>query len=319
MNVEKEVWVEETARRLADIQTGFAEETAEVRMSNLGDMLESMLQQVSAQDRDAFLAALANRFPEQEVQEVPRAERAEQDDQVVTSAIEDFGSPVALATRLAAVAQQLSSTDREAVTSVLSQTGLIAREKDTSPEVSAPGRDDVANKMNRVFRELVMNPLHLSHLDITRMAKLLVFLHQNFTEVSGVVLELWRDVAPKGRTHRKASDLEQMMKKYLERSTEVSSHGIEAEIDAVGRIAAAFVGGMGRAAGALSSNFLDQFMPFAIRQQVEKDGGNVFQTVEHRCWKKYEELSINLEAGSVEDALKKALRAGMEELLSSKK
>ena len=40
--------------------------------------------------------------------------------------------------QLVAMAHKLSTADRETITSMLSETGLVAREKETSPEVTAP-------------------------------------------------------------------------------------------------------------------------------------------------------------------------------------
>lgn len=293
-------WASRTAGQLRLVQADCADVEAEERQSYLEQELQRSMRDIVGEQRGRFLQALATRFPIGEGTVTIAATAA------ARPSSEFENSPDALVDRLISMSPALPKRKLLELGARLQQAGFI--EVKTTTLMDAPPEE---------FRQRFPGD-EGKPVDLQRLYKLTLSLADFFIGMDKVVWNIWRAIAPRSKTRKDVSvmgDLRQVGGRYLNGDTEVSIVQVNQIVDRLRQLLAGVLTAIGPAGRSFSRQHLARFSPEAIRNAAEAEPGKMFVTIEQKCWRKYVELTGELNEDAIESELQEAIARYAEDLM----
>ncbi len=297
-SAESTLWSAELAARLRLLQADLADEAPDLREQALAGVVESALQPVPPELREAFLLAAADEFPAQvgarpvEAPPAPPAPAPLPED------------PLALAKALTGMLPNLSAEQIEAVSGQLAEGGLLA--------AAAPGEPAVlpAELLQRLEKLAPGKPL-----DPRRALRALNVLLEFSLSLDQLVWQVWKAVAPKSVIHKgdgRFGDLRQCLGPYLTGDPEVSTEEVRQIVEKDRKLVAGLLGALGMVGETYAEKFLERLSPEAIREAAAAEPG-VF--IEVKCWRKYNAIFAEMNGPAIEKDVLNTIRKSTEKLI----
>lgn len=289
--------VAQTAIRLRALQSDLADESDVTRQKHLLEAIEQSLGEVD--DRESFLKYLLEAFPAWEGHKVSHggtdsgATRSEHDQH-------DLEDPAFLVQRLIGLAASMSPDQKRALGEQLSQAGLI----DHSAEMWSQEAVERLRSAMKLGEGQSVNADRLLEL-----AQALIGFAVNLEQVSWTT---WRAAAPRSSVRRGAA-IDITIRRYLSGDSEVTRSQVGQDLEQLRRLTASLILALGRASEHFSNGFLARFAPEQIEALVQKPLLPVFQEMAY--WRKYKQLTADLNDAAIEQEIKQAIAQFVESLM----
>ena len=290
-------WAVALAARLRLLQSKFADDSPETRERALNEELEQALETVSPGKREECIQALAGEFPPLEPVEVEV--RREVEETAQPAAVPD--DPAVLVERLLGLLQTMTPEQTAAISVQLQHAGLL-------PAAAPSSTFDVPDELEKRVEKLVPG----RPLDPTRALRILDILLEFALNLDQLVWQVWKNIATtKSVIQREPGaygDLRKALGPCLTGDPEVSTEQIKQIVNKTRKLVSGLMAAMGTVGEIHSAKFLDRLSPEAIKKKAEADPG-VFESIEKKCWKKYNAVFSELNSAAIErevlDAIKK--------------
>ena len=304
-----------TAAKLRVVQASFADEKPEKRAEFLEDALHQAAQQVVADQRPSFLAALKKEFPSGFKAAPPPAPAA-------VAAASKPENAEELADKLIRASLNLHEDERKALILRLQRGGLTVQQSDkrgeeqrSMPSSGHGGASAMPDKAQQALQYL-MKKLEIPDLDITRLVKLMLWLVEYAGANDGIIWNTWRLIAPKS-TVRRPSELRKEMILYLSGDRTLTGTRVEYAMETQRRVLAGIIAATSKLGGALANGPLRKFRVEEIKALASQEGGGLLASLDARCWNRYQQLAADLDEEGLEHAVKEALSASAEKLVGN--
>ena len=297
--------IDAAANRLRLIQLDLTEEAEDERESYLAEELERQLGSVPPGQRAEYLEQLGRRFPAWDKQVVvsppskqgaPRSAADEKD-------LNDWSF---LVSRLSDLAATLSEGVRQVIRDRLAAAGLAYNRPD-------PGWQEAITRATR--NEFQLDDQH--EIDVSRALELLTVLAKCVKGMNKVVWSTWREIGHRSKVRGGGGEFEHRLRRFVAGAQDVDPTMVSADLDRLGQLVAALIGGIRGGAGTFARTHCDTFSVEAISRLVEVEGGGFFAgSREAKRWRKFEELAGGaLDPDSIEREILQAVAATAIELL----
>ena len=287
------------ARKLRMVQLSFADESGDDRCKYLAEALAGLIEGVLPDHRDEYLAALEDAFP---VWADAPAQAAVPAAAPVAAPIE---TPAALADRLVAMAAMMDEDEREAIAQRLAQGRLtVSPTQDRMPErARGTAGDTTLPRHIQEAMQYLMKQLEIGRIDFTRTAKLVLLFTAYMSQMDQIIWNTWRTVAPQTDLRRPVN-LHKEICRYLSGDKDISGVEMNGHVETMQKLMASLVAAMGQLGALLTRQHLAKFAPMEIKIQANRDGSSLLESLESRCWRRYEKLARDLEEDVIEHAVK---------------
>lgn len=295
------------ANQLRMVQISFADEPAEKRRNYMLEAVEQAASKVLPEQRPAFLEALAGHFPLLE-SSLPAAAETESPEPRAEE------SPEELIERFLELVQLMEGEQREAVMAKLQKEGLVPSAESGGARLDSSTEGLSLPEPAEKALQYLMRRLGVDKLDLTRTLKLMVLLVDQAGGSDTLTWNTWRVVAPES-AYRRPCDLRKEMAKYVSGEREVTGVEMKKNFEALRRLMAALIAGVGQVGNQFARSHLARFSPEAIETHVEMEGGGLLSTREVKYWARFVELSRELDPNHIEHAIKQAMASYTESLM----
>lgn len=287
------MWAAGVAARLKLLQIDGADATAAQRGEFFTEEIGRALKPIPAAKRDAYLDALAEKFPawglENSVESKPAAAPAP-------------ASPETLLSQLIAAIPQMDSATRQDAAHRLAEAGLGA----------VPARGGACELPAELQKKLGLDSGAVA---TDKAAQLLTALLQEFTKLEPLAWETWAQLAPRSAVRRDPAteELKTAAGRFLrgEAALAPCQQGLEKTRKLMaGLLAAIAMGGK-----EFAEEYMVRFLPQNIEDVVHsRGGGGLFgDSTEKKCWVKYKELAYG-DPGAIEKRIRDAIARQAEEI-----
>jgi hypothetical protein len=262
---EEALWASNVSARLRLMQANFADDQSSVRLGFLTEEIQRALKGIAENKREAYLDALAQRFPtwEAAIRLQPiRTENAVTPDAVLAQFLE--------------VAASLPRETRLEWTKKLQDAGM-APQSTGSPLLEVP--QDLQKRLGLAPGQ---------PLSPERAVRMIAALSDLVLTLDQLIWTLWRQVAPKS-TIRKEVDIAKMTGQYLAGSPDVSTPQLVQSMEKTRKMIAGLLGAVGRAGSDYARKHASRFAPEVIEDFAKMESGWVGTEV--KCWRKYVQLA----------------------------
>jgi len=293
-------WADALAARLRLLQASCADDTPESRQAFIFEEIERALQPISPSKKRPHLDALTARFPtwsqnptgEQEAAAKPASEE----------------TPEIVFNRFLKTIPSLTPEQKLQFQAKLRAAGWA-----DAPVGALP--DDVNSELLQKFR--LRNE---QIIDIGRLGRLSSALSELFMTLDQLIWSVWKSLAPKSSLRRDASlgDLRMTLGRYLAGEAEISVAQIAAQFDRSRQLTAGILAAIGPSGRNYARRHVQRYSPEAIRDVVKTESSStLFTSLEAKCWKKYSDLSTELNETTIETEIQDAIVKYAEDLMKT--
>ncbi len=289
------IWAQQVAAKLRYVQADLADTEKEQRQGFLTEEVRRSVKDIVPERRKEYLDALSQCFPQGEGRTVVAT---------VHGVAPDL-SPEQLLEKLVKIAPLLPKRKLEEFGIELQKAGYLPLE--TTALMDAPPPEFMS-----VF------PLDMDkQVDLQRTFRLLQMFGEFYISMDKVTWNIWRAIAPKSSLRKDQSPLSDISKlgaRYLAGDPEVSVEQIKQTTGRLRQLLAGILTAIGPAGRSFAQKHLARFGPEAIKDAANQESG-FFSSVEQKCWRKYSELTRNLNADEIEGELQEAIARYAENLM----
>ncbi len=278
-------WAAQTAAQLRFLQADCTDVAPEERQHYLDNEVRRALKDVVREKHPQYLEALATQFPIGEGAGTPPPARNGEAHAPVEL------TPEQLLAQMVKIAPLLPKRKLQDFGLQLQQAGYL--ELQTTALADAPPEE--------LLKRFPMDPL--AQVDLQRLYRLVSALADFVLSLDQLGWNLWKTMSPRSAVRRDQTfdgDLRKAGARYLSGDTEVSIGQITQIIDRLRQLVAGLMGSIGPAARSFSQRHVARFGPDAIKDLAAMEGGGMFSNAEQKNWRKYVQLSKELNEDSVE-------------------
>jgi hypothetical protein len=300
VSTEAGIWAAEVASRLRLLQASLADGETEARIHLLEEELDRSLKQVALGKRSDYFDALDSEFPTFEArvsQEAPAGDAA--------SPPAMPADPYSLA-RMLAESVPASGPERDAVMDYLEQAGFV--------RYKAVNGGEVPEEAEAFFKKLLGD----KPLDAGRAYRLMNVMVEYVTNIDQIVWMTWKRVAPKSLVQQeggRANDFRKAIAPYLSGDPEISTEEIKQQVARTRKLISGMLSSIGGACATYAASLLDRLSPEMVKQKAQEEPGSMFETVEKKCWRRYNDMHKEFSHSVVEKELLEAVRKYTEKMV----
>ena len=290
-------WSAAAAVRLRYLQANFADDPAESREAFLEDELKKLLDPVPLGKRQLYLDTLAEKFPTWESLSAAPG--------VAAKAASGEQSPDEIWALFLKTLPKFSLEQRETIKKRLADAGFVRVSGDSLDSASTT---DIADKLKIPPGD---------HVDAARLGKLYASLADFAIMSDQLAWNVWKTLAPKSTIRRdgSAGDLRTALRRSTTGDPEVSAAQIATQLEKLRQLIAGLIAAIGPAGKNFTRRFQQRYSPEAIRDMVKLEGASVFGNADARNWKKYTELSQEINEDTIQTDMMDAVAKYAEELM----
>lgn len=295
-------WAALLAQRLFSVRAQCIHEAPDERAAKLEEVLRGALQEIAAERRADYLAAIADYFPswQQATADVlaPRGEAGAEP------------TPEQAVDTLLALWPKMSPAQRDQAKQRLASAGIAA----TSVK---PLEGEALAEVQAKLKLAPNDPV-----DPQRLGKLFATFAEVTLALDQLVWNVWRSAAPKSPIRREGAqgDLRALVRRSLAGDAEASVTLVQQQLESTRQLIAGLLAGLGPAGQDFAKKFQERYSPEAIRAAVLADGGaGFFGSAEAKCWKRYADLGVELTDTSIEGAVREAVIRYAEDLIRGRR
>jgi len=287
------------AHRLRLIQADRADADPAARRQRLSDEIARALEAVEPRDRQAFLAALMERFPTWDPMEDVPAE-AEHHPSPSRSEVDEheLRDPDFLVSRLVALLPGLGESRKNGIARDLRQAGL---------NLSEPAGWPV--KLEEQFRRQVLEGCR-GPISPARVLESLRVLLDFVCTLDPIVWHTWQAVASKAETkpafRQPSGSVRTTFTRFLQEDDTLAATQPREDLERLRRVVAALVCAIARGSQHFASRYWSELAPGAIERLVETETTFVWLK-ERACWRKYCQVARHLDEAGMEDEVVRAI------------
>ena len=155
------------------------------------------------------------------------------------------------------------------------------------------------------------------NLDPTRGLRALDILIEFAWSLDQLVWQVWKGVAPKTILHAEAGpygDFKKCLGPYLTGDAEVSNEQLKQVVEKTRKLVAGLLAAMGNVGESCAATLRQRFSPTEIKKLADKEPG-LLDSVEKKCWRKYNELFIQANGPAMEKEILNNIRKYTEKLV----
>jgi hypothetical protein len=286
------------------VQVDFADQADEVRQRYLQQELSRALATVPPNKRQPFMEALGRRFPTWDGSALNTAAAgngAAMDQSAFDKS--ELNDPSFLATRLIALAPNLTEGVRQTLVDKLRAAGLGAPSTGGWTEQSAaPLRAKLQFNAQQV-------------LDADRAVELLDLLTDFVASLDQLVWATWRQLAADSRIKR-PNPLLRVLRGFMTRDANVPQAVLAKDLAGLRQLTAALINAAGQVGYTFAARQTERLSPAQIEDAVKAEGrGGIFGGgAKAACWDKYVQLSASLDAAAIEKEINTVIAESVEQL-----
>jgi hypothetical protein len=291
------------ANRLRAMQADLADQPSDTRQEYMADEVHRSLADLTPTERAEFLAQLGELFPTWE-QNVSASDTQTKATKVETQMDrQELQDPAFLAKRLCDMASQLSPSQRDAVTAMLSRAGLGDGGKSDWPA------EPLAKLSGRLqFDE--SQPLSSAN-----ALELLRILSEFSLSVEQIAWNMFKAMAPNS-TIKRSAPLQKLFAGYLTNDPDVPRGQVSQEVERLRKVNAALLSSVGHASREFAQHYAAKFSPAEIEAAVRTGPKKMFAGFEIQCWKKYTELAANaIDEAAIDHEIREIVRQFVESVI----
>ena len=291
-------WAQQVAARLRCVQADFADADKEQRHGFIEEEIQRSIKDIVPERRKEYIEALSKFFPQAET-----AQNAAREDKSGDQVVEL--TPEQLLERLIKIAPLLPKRKLDDFSLKLQQAGYLPLE--TTSLMDSPPPEFLS-----VF------PIEQGQqVDLQRTFRLLQAFGEFYVSMDKVTWNIWRAIAPKSTLRRDPSpqnDIAKMGARYLSGDSEVSVDQIKQVSGRLRQLLAGILTAIGPAGRGFAQKHLSKFSPEAIKDAANQESG-FFSSLEQKCWRKYTDLTRELNSDAIEMELQEAIARHAETLM----
>jgi hypothetical protein len=155
------------------------------------------------------------------------------------------------------------------------------------------------------------------NLDPLRGLRALDILIELTWSLDQLVWQVWKGVAPKSIIHAEAGtygDFKKCLGPYLTGDSEVSNEQLKQMVEKTRKLVAGLLAAMGNVGESCATTLRQRFAPTEIKKLADKESG-LLDSVEKKCWRKYNELFIQASGPAMEKEILNNIRKYTEKLV----
>ena len=278
-----------TGNRLRLIQIDLADQPEKLRGDCMAEEVERALAKLVPQERRAFLEELMGRFPAWEYHLEAGVQPAQQAVQPPTDR-KELQDPSFLVSKLLELAPSLDDAQRQALIERLREARLVPA---GAAGWTASSEETVKQKLQSQ-----------QEIDPTRVMEFLAMALTCLCSLDQLIWSTWKEMAPKSVSRRRGAELRRNVGKFLGGDKDVPGVLLNQDMEALRRLIAALVSGISQAGRQFAGKYLARFSPVEIAALANMDSGGFLVGKEVKCWRKYVELTSQLDEASVEGEVK---------------
>ena len=311
---DQNAWAARVGARLQMLQASFADDDPGARMGYVEEELTREMREIAPSSRVAFLAALAERFPDwgsagenQGERVAAAAPPTPAPAPAAAPAPSKLASAESLITQLSALAAGLPEESRRNFAKRLQQAGFAI-----SMKVASASGDEAPAELQK---KLSLDPGQ--QLDRQRVLKLVAVLVDLVVTMDQLAWNMWKSLAPNSIVRRDpgaTGDLKKIAGPYLTGDSEVSTAQITQLVDKTRQLIAGLLAAIGATGEGFARNFLTRFSPQHIKEQADADPG-FFIGGEQKCWRKYNQIFYETTGVAIENEIANIIAKYTEDLI----
>lgn len=288
-----------TANRLRLIQADFADEDVEARQGHLSDEIQRALNTLVPDERQLFLDELSERFPTWDGN-VPLERSATGGAQSLTDQREWQDISFVLE-RLIELSQTLEDDQRLNLARRLQEAGLTP-----GGEVHWP--DPLVTEMKTLLQ---MDKD--TRLDGVRVLEMAIHLAVFADKLDQLGWRIWKTLAPRSR-FRSTDRLKNTMKQFVGGKSDVP---LSRNIEDLRHLLASLLAAIGQIGNQVAQQHR-RFLPAQIEEIVKMEPGGFLVNFETRCWRRYGELSKDLDNALVDKEVRQIIERFVERAIEAR-
>jgi hypothetical protein len=214
--------------------------------------------------------------------------------------------PGAVADLLLALIPDATSEQISAFVPKMQETGLF-------PTGGEPAPLRVPQELRERLKKIAAG----RNLDSLRGLRALDILIEFTSSLDQLVWQVWKGVAPKTILHAEAGpygDFKKCLGPYLTGDSEVSNEQLKQVVEKTRKLAAGLLTAMGNVGESSAATLRQRFAPTEIKKLADKEPG-LLDSVEKKCWRKYNELFIQSNGPALEKEILNNIRKYTEKLV----
>lgn len=290
-------WAISAANCLRYLQANLADDPAESREAFLETELQKLLEPVPLGKRQLYLDALAEKFPTWESLSTSPA--------VTGKPAGEERTPEEVWALFLKTLPKFSIEQRETIKARLADAGFV-RVSNDSLDASSTGD---------IIEKLKIPPT--DKIDGSRLGKLYAALAEFAVMTDQLAWNVWKGLAPKSTIRRdgSAGDMRTALRRSTTGDPEVSAAQLAAQLEKNRQLIAGLIAAIGPAGKNFTRRFQSRYSPEAIRDMVKLEGASIFGNADARYWKKYTDLSQEINEDTIQTDMMDAVAKYAEELM----